>query len=84
MKTYTFNQSCVTIAEDIIIVSPYNEESIEALLINGEIHIEFERDNYTFPFTFESLQTIVTMAEIFYDLEDISLVREFLVDLNTK
>ena len=84
MNTYTFNQSSVTIAEDIIIVSPYKKESIEALVINGEIHIEFERDNYTFPFTFQSLQTMVIMAEIFYDSEDILLVREFLVDLNTK
>jgi hypothetical protein len=74
--------------EDIdsyILVSPYDQEAyIEAYVRNGNIYIVFERDEYEIPFDFRGLQIITAMSEIWFDTEDITEIREYLENINTK
>lgn len=70
--------------EFYILVSPYKQGfHIEAYVKEGWIYITFERDDYKIEANFKGLQIISTMAEIWYDTEDIEIIREYLKGINT-
>lgn len=71
--------------EFYLLVSPYKKGfHIEAYVNDGWIYICFERDDYKFPANYDGLNIIANMAEIWYDTEDIEIIREYVKDVNKK
>jgi hypothetical protein len=72
-------------AEFYLLINPYNKGCfIEASVQNGWIDITFDRDVYKIPANLGGLEIVTIMAEIWYDTEDIEIIREYLKDVYKK
>jgi len=76
-----FHPSELEDADGYIVALPYGEKApILATLKDKRIYVTFERDCYDFEMHF--IHLLGDLAEIWYDTEDIDMIREFIKSYN--